>query len=100
MNLPRTKFADENGPWRQFFHLASEVWEVFIALILADLAPIFFKGEIVRKFYNSVSCELVDCQISAHTLRWIFQERYGVDMADCERHVFRKGVERGYYDPQ
>lgn len=95
MNLPRTKFADTNGHWRQFWHLCSEVWEVFIGLILAAMMP----KQLKRKSYACVGDELVDVQISAQTLRWIIADKYGVSMADCEDYVFRKGVERGYYHP-
>jgi len=93
MNLPRTKFADTNSLWRQFFHLVSEVWEVGKALLWSEYH---------RKFspqtnYLCAGEELVDVQISAHTLRHILKDKYLVNMENCESYVFRKGQSRGYY---
>lgn len=83
MNLPRTKFADTNSLWRQYFHLVSEVWEVGKALISRN--------------YCDVGEELVDVQISAHTMRHILNEKKLAPMDACEWHVIRKGQVRGYY---
>lgn len=97
MNLPRTKFADSNGVWRQFFHLVSEVWEVFKALVLAEICRRMYIGYWWRH-YEQAARELVDVQISAHTERYILHDKYWcADMESCEKYVFRKGVERGYY---
>jgi len=83
MQLPRSRFADSNTVWRQFFHLLSEVWEVFIALL---------SGNQIHAL-----TEMVDVQISMETLKYIHCEKYNLDMEAALQYVILRGRRRGYW---
>jgi hypothetical protein len=84
MNFPITKFARRNGVWQQFFHLVSEVWEIFWALLWRN--------------YAHAGRETVDAQQSADTLRWALHFRHGVDRDMAAATVIEGNRQRGYYE--
>jgi hypothetical protein len=84
MVFPITRFARRNGVWRQFFHLLSEVWELFWALVWRD--------------WDHAGREAVDVQHVTDTLRWILHFRYKVDRDMAAARVIVGNHKRGYYE--
>jgi len=86
MNFPVTVFAERNGVWRQFFHLVSEVWELFWALLWRD--------------WKHAGRERVDVMQSADTLGWILQWRHQVNRDEATARVLVGNGQRGYYQAE
>lgn len=83
----RTKFADKNTIWQQYFHLVSEVFELGRAILAAK-----FNGD-----WNHVADEAVDVQGSSDTLLHIAMEKHGADSHGAYTRVTIGNTIRGYY---
>ena len=77
-----TRFVS-NSPWRQWWHLLSEVLEVGLALLRGDL--------------QHAATEAWDVKQSTETLHRILAGR-GVDIEMARDEVINNNRERGYYD--
>ena len=83
--FPRSKFADSNTIWKQFWHMASELFEVFRALL--------------RRDYYHAAKEMADLKHSTETGEHILEEQYRVDVKAATKEVIRGNICRGYYPP-
>lgn len=86
MNLyqfPATRFVS-NTPWRQWWHLLSEVLEIGKALLIGNL--------------QHAAAEAWDVKQSSETMHRILSGR-GVDVAMAREVVINNNLARGYYEP-
>lgn len=84
MNLyqfPSTRFVS-NSPWRQWWHLLSEVLEIGKALLIGNL--------------QHAAAEAWDVKQSTETLHRILAGR-GADVELAKKTVLSNNIERGYY---
>lgn len=79
--FPPTRFV-ANSPWRQWWHLLSEVIEIGRALLAGNL--------------QHAAAEAWDVKQSAETLHRIL-EGQGADVEMAREHVLSGCRERGYY---
>lgn len=79
--FPATKYVT-NSPWRQWWHLLSEVLEVGRALLRGDL--------------QHAATEAWDVKHSSETLHRILAGR-GCDVEMAREEVTANNLERGYY---
>lgn len=79
--FPATKFVS-NSPWRQWWHLLSEVLEVGFALLCRDL--------------QAAAHETIDVQVSGETMNRILSGQ-GADIEMARETVISGHIERGYY---
>lgn len=101
MNIkPATRFTN-NGPWKQFAHLLSEVYEVFKALLILETVSFANRLGIVNRDTSDlvlrVAEELVDLQVSCQTLLAILGYT-GDKYSTLKRLVMVKNQAKGYYD--
>lgn len=79
--FPATKFVS-NSPWRQWWHLFSEVIEIGMALLTGNI--------------QHAAAETWDAKQSAETMHRILSGR-GADVAIAREHIISNNLERGYY---
>lgn len=79
--LPATRFVS-NSPWRQWWHLLSEVLEIGRALLTGDL--------------QHAAAETWDVKQSSETLHRILSGR-GADVSMAKETIVDNNTERGYY---
>ena len=80
--FPPTRFTS-NSPWRQWWHLFSEVLELGFALLLRN--------------FQHASRETWDVGQSSETMNRILSG-LGADVGMAREHVISGCRERGYYD--
>lgn len=85
--FPKTKFVYINSPLKQFFHVFSELWEVFKALIIYYITG--NKDPLLE--------EIVDLMHTAQTMFYTVDNRK-IIFNIYVNSVERKNENRGYYD--
>jgi hypothetical protein len=82
-NFNEVIWVSRNNIWEQFWHLLSEVFEVFIALI--------------KKDYKHASKELWDVSHSSETLNRILQQKHNINPSSAYVAIINNNMNRQYY---